>query len=31
MRRFIAFYIDKLYGIDNGNKINSMLCQEEVA
>lgn len=29
--RFIAFYIDKLYGMDLVNKINSMLCQEEVA
>jgi hypothetical protein len=29
--RFIAFYIDKLYGIDIVNKINSMLCQEGVA
>jgi len=28
---FIVFYIDKLYGIDIVNKINPMLCQEEVA
>ena len=27
----IAFYINKLCGIDNGNKINSNLCPEGVA
>jgi hypothetical protein len=28
---YIAFYIDKLYGMDIVNKINSMLCHEGVA
>ena len=31
LMKCIAFYIDKLYGIDIVNKINSMLCQEGVA